>query len=254
MLHISSGNNGVCSIVNETAVDHRIQYPRSVLYTKPDSAEVLTAASQQGADAILVNFEFVPETELATARKTFSDWLQSDRPEGSRVWVKFTENDHMNDLAAITAPIDFIMVPDAEVEQLTQLSRAIDAHEAEHGIAAGTIRLNALVEDARGLLTLDAIASVPRVHKLGIGRVDLMRSLRMTVDPEGAEITKFLVDLVVASAAAGIDAPLASLYQVADDLEGLRETTKRMRSLGFIGRTAAYPQHIETLNEVFAAD
>lgn len=242
------------SILNESTTDHRINFPRSVLYTKPDSAEVLNTAASAGADAILVNFEFVEPERLTEARQIFSDWLVSDRPQSSRVWVKFTVDDQLNDLASIVAPIDYIMVPDAETEALRELSSAIDAHEAKHGIAPGTIRLNALIEDARGLLTLSDIAQVPRVQKLGIGRVDLLRGLRMTVEAEGPEVTRFLVDLVIASSAAGIDPPLASLYQVADDFEGLRATTERMRSLGFVGRTAAYPQHLETLNEVFADD
>lgn len=237
--------------MNEKLTSNRADFPRSVLYTKPESVEALNAAAELGADALLVNLEHVEVSRLPEARRILSEWLEQEDRQGSRAWVKFTVDEQMLDLAALTGPVDYIMVPDAEWESLQQLIAALDEHEARHGFERGSIRLNALIEDARGLLMLEEIANLPRVQKLGIGRVDLMKQLRMTVDPEGVEITRFLIDLVIASAAARIDPPLASLYQKPDDPEGLLETTERLKSLGFVGRTAAYPQHIPTLNEVF---
>ncbi len=228
-------------------------FPRSVLYAKPDSLEAVNAAAQLGADAVLVNLEKVDPARLPEARQVLSDFLtQADR-SGSRPWLKLTLDQHEADIAAITGPLDYIMVPDATLENLAEVAALLDAQEAKVGLPAGSVRLNALVEDAEGLLSLREIAAMPRVQKLGIGRVDLMHQLRMTCDPEGPEITRFLVDLVVASAAVGIDPPLASLYQQADNDEGLRETTARLASIGFFGRTAVYPQHIAGLNEIFVA-
>lgn len=237
--------------MNESLTSNRAEFPRSVLYVKPDSVESLNASAQLGADAVLVNLEKVDPPRLPEARAILSEWLEQPDRQGSRAWVKFTVDEHELDLASLTGPVDYIMVPDAERKSLKQLIAAIDVHEAEHGFAAGSIRLNALIEDAYSLMNLHKIAKLPRVDKLGIGRVDLMNQMRMTVDPEGVEIMRFLVDLVVASAAAGIHPPLASLYQKPDDSEGLVTTTEHLKSLGFVGRTAAFPQHIETLNRVF---
>jgi len=228
-------------------------FPRSVLYARPDSLESLNAAAQLGADALLVNLEKVAPEELPAARQVLSDFLSQAGRSGSRAWLKLTLDQHDLDIAAISGPLDYIMVPDATLTNLANVAALLDVQETAAGLPAGSVRLNALVEDAVGLLSLREIASMPRVQKLGIGRVDLMAQLRMTCDPEGPEMTRFLVDLVVASAAAGIDPPLASLYQQADNDEGLRKTTARLHSIGFFGRTAVYPQHIAGLNEIFAA-
>jgi citrate lyase subunit beta/citryl-CoA lyase len=92
---------------------------------------------------------------------------------------------------------------------------------------------------------------MPRVLRLAIGRADLAGELGLGVDPEGDEFRPLLLQLVVASAAAGIAPPVAPTSTDFRDLGALRDSTERLLSLGFRGRSAIHPAQLETINAVF---
>jgi citrate lyase subunit beta/citryl-CoA lyase len=56
---------------------------------------------------------------------------------------------------------------------------------------------------------------------------------------------------VSASRAAGLGAPMMSVYPNVRDLDGLRQTCEEGRALGFVGRTAIHPRQLSTIVEAF---
>ena len=108
-----------------------------------------------------------------------------------------------------------------------------------------------LIETARGLLAAVELASTRRAVRLAIGRADLAAELGLGIDQEGPEFRSILLDIVIASAAAGISAPLAPTSTDFRDLDALRSSTAQLMRLGYRSRTAVHPAQLAVINEVF---
>ena len=77
------------------------------------------------------------------------------------------------------------------------------------------------------------------------------RDLGADVDEAETQTLSARSHLVLASRAAGIRPPIASVYTRIKDLEGLRATTEASRRLGFFGRSCIHPSQVSIINEVF---
>ena len=104
---------------------------------------------------------------------------------------------------------------------------------------------------SKTLLSAVELASARRTARLAIGRVDLAGELGLGVDPEGAEFGSIMLQLVIASAAVGIAAPIAPTSTDFRDLDALRASTEHLLRLGFRGRTAVHPAQLPVINQVF---
>jgi citrate lyase subunit beta/citryl-CoA lyase len=60
------------------------------------------------------------------------------------------------------------------------------------------------------------------------------------------------VRLLYAARAAGLPAPMLSVYPAIRDLDGLRADTERGKALGWVGRVAVHPAQLPVIAEVFA--
>ena len=87
-----------------------------------------------------------------------------------------------------------------------------------------------------------------RVAAIALGEADLQSSLGVD-GPAGLAWARGR--LVAASRAAGLGAPMMSVYPHVNDLDGLRETSLEGRALGFVGRTAIHPRQLATIVECF---
>src|SRR5206468_1881266 len=104
---------------------------------------------------------------------------------------------------------------------------------------AGGLPFTVLIESARGLENAAAIAAHPAVTRLGLGESDLASDLGTG---DAAVLDYARIRLLVAARAAGVPAPMLSVYPHLGDLEGLRADTERGRLLGAVGRVAAHPR------------
>ena len=73
----------------------------------------------------------------------------------------------------------------------------------------------------------------------------------MTPGDDGVELLYARSKLVVASAAAGIDAPTGPVFTDLRDLDGLRHSTEALIRLGFGSRPAIHPAQVQVINDVF---
>ncbi|HEU4849665.1 MAG TPA: CoA ester lyase [Terrimesophilobacter sp.] len=226
--------------------------PRSYLYVPGDQAERLEKAPGRGADALILDLEdAVAPQNKAAARELVGGWIQGHPEFGDSVWVRIIADDPAADLEAITAPIAGVMVPRAETALLAEVDELLAARESRLGIPAASIAVIPLIETARGLLDAVQLASAPRTVRLAIGRADLAGELGLGIDPEGSEFRSILLQLVIASSAAGISAPVAPTSTDFRDLEALRSSTEQLLRLGYRGRTAVHPAQLPVINEVF---
>jgi citrate lyase subunit beta/citryl-CoA lyase len=227
--------------------------PRSYLYVPGDRADHLEKALNRGADAIILDLEdAVIAANKAAARDIVTGWLldQADHFLPS-VWLRITAESPAGDIQAISAPIAGVMVPRAEATLLAEVNELLAAKEYALGCQPGSISVIPLIESARGLLSALELAGAPRTLRLAIGRADLAGELGLGVDPEGPEFGGILLQLVIASSAAGIAAPLAPTSTDFRDLDALRASTEQLLRLGFRGRTAVHPAQLAVINDVF---
>lgn len=223
-----------------------------MLYVPGDQSALLEKSFDRGADALIVDLEdaVAPHAKVA-ARNVVSHWIDRHASRADAIWLRINASTPDEDIAAITSPIAGVMVPNAEAALLAHVDGLLTICEGRLGVVAGTIRLIPLIETARGLLSAVDLAGAPRVTQLAIGRADLAGELGLSVDPDGAEFRTILLQLVIASSAVGISAPLAPTSTDFRDLAALRATTEQLMELGFRGRTAIHPAQLAVINDVF---
>lgn len=150
--------------------------------------------------------------------------------------------------------LDALVVPKAEsAEGIEQVELLLDRAEAGAD-RSQPLGLQALIETARGLVQVSAIAaSSSRLEALIIGYADLAASLGRPPgarhDPDRWMWT--LESVVTAARAAGIQAIDGPHLQI-KDLDGLRAAAARARELGYDGKWALHPTQVDPLVEIFS--
>lgn len=228
---------------------------RSYLYVPGDQPDRLAKAMDRGADALIIDLEdSVAVASKTAARANTAEWLSRRVERRCQVWVRVNADSLADDLRAVVgAHLDGIVVPKAEPELLRDADHLLTELEHERGIAS-TVAVIGLVETGRGLLRAAELAAARRMLRLGIGEADLLAELRIQPSESRQELTSLRLQVVVASAAAGIAAPLAPTSTAFKDLDAFRETTRELMRLGFRARTAVHPAQVPVINEVFTPD
>ena len=204
---------------------------------------MLEKAHTRGADALIVDFEdAVAVSEKEKARQVFSEWISS-APQTQQIWVRINADTIEADLAVADLPqVTGIVVPKATVANMSQVSQSLKHVNS----------LSALIESAASILVARTIAEVAKVDFLQIGQLDLRADLSLGDDAGSPALNFALSMLVLASAAAGINQPVAPMYPDFNDETGLRTTCKSFKSDGFFGRSCIHPLQIAIVNEEFS--
>ncbi len=233
---------------------------RSFLYVPADRPDRLVGALDRGADAVIADLEDgVAPAAKDEARRNATAWL-ADAPApdpvatGAQRWVRINSDDRtIGDLDAVVHPhLAGIVLPKATLSRLSDLEDTIAYLENECGIEALSVRVNALIESAQGILDAVALAAHPRVDRLAIGEADLTAELGISPTAGVHGLWPLRMQLVVASAAAAIAAPVGPVQTDITDLEFLRRSSDELNAAGFGARSAIHPTQIPVINEVFA--
>ncbi|WP_213451296.1 HpcH/HpaI aldolase/citrate lyase family protein [Rhizomonospora bruguierae] len=227
---------------------------RSYLYVPGDNAQMLAGAPGRGADALIVDLEdavapSAKDDALAVTRAFLATAAGMVDP-GVELWVRTHDADLTGQLAAVVCPaLTGIVLPKADVERASELDDALAVAEAAAGLQTGRTPVIGLVETARTLRRIDALAEAPRVIRLGMGEVDLRADLGVTVSEGEPELLFARSAVVTASAAAGLLAPVAPSSTDFRDVVALRASTERLVRLGFRARTAIHPAQVAVIND-----
>jgi citrate lyase subunit beta / citryl-CoA lyase len=226
---------------------------RSYLYVPGDRPDRLVGALARGADALIADLEdAVAPARKQEAREQVRAWLDADGPGGPQRWVRINADSLKADLdAVVTAALTGVVVPKGEPDRLAAVDTLLRELEAERGLAAGSVAVLPLVESAAGLQRVAEVAAAPRVLRLGLGEADLAADLGLVLDAERTILTSLRLQVVVASAAAGIGRPVGPTSTSFRDLDAFRRSAEALRQLGFRGRTAIHPGQIAVIHEVF---
>jgi citrate lyase subunit beta/citryl-CoA lyase len=153
-------------------------------------------------------------------------------------------------LPKVTGPLDVSWL-DVLLGQLEQAT----------GLEPGAIAIEAQIEDAAGLASVDAIAAAsPRLAALIFGPADFMASLGMRSLTVGAQPAGYLsgdafhyahMRILVAARANGvqaIDGPFAAIK----DLGGLTASAASAAAIGFDGKWVLHPDQVDVVNAEFS--
>jgi len=226
--------------------------PRSYLYVPADREDRLARAADRGADALILDLEdSVPGPAKEGARRLLAGWLRASGDPGCELWVRINGAAAETDItAAVTPLVTGVVVPKAEPALLARVDELLASREREIGVRAGRIRVLPVIETARGLLSVAAVAAAPRVARLGLGEADLGADLGLA-SPGPRELLPIRLQVVIASAAAATWAPVGPTSTDFRDLAGLEDSTRALLALGFRARTAIHPAQVPVINSVF---
>ena len=228
----------------------RVVTPRSFLYAPGDRPELFEKAMRSGADGVVLDLEdsVLPGEKTAALQHVVEFLSDHDsRSTDTEVWVRVNNRSGLleEELSALAGSEHLAGVSLPKVESPVDLDR-LDQMLPDHVGVLG------LVESASGVAAVLTIASHPRVRRLGLGEADLIADLRMTPSDDRLELMTIRVNVVVASAAAGIDQPTGPAFIDIGDEAGLVRSSEELRRLGFGGRSAIHPNQVDVLNRVFS--
>jgi citrate lyase subunit beta / citryl-CoA lyase len=109
-----------------------------------------------------------------------------------------------------------------------------------------------ILETAQGIEAASDIAQAsPRVRRLAFGAVDLALDMDLDLEDDTGPMAQARFALALASRRAGIEGPFDTAFGEIHALVGLRESSRRARAIGFVGKACIHPAQIDIINAVF---
>jgi citrate lyase subunit beta/citryl-CoA lyase len=146
-------------------------------------------------------------------------------------------------------------------EQVVWLDLLLTQIEKTVGLDVGRIGIEAQIENARGLVAVDAIAGASaRVETIIFGPADFMASINMKSlvvgeQPPGYDVGDayhyILMRILMAARMHDLQAIDGPYLQI-KDVDGFRRVAGRSAALGFDGKWVLHPGQIDAANEVYS--
>jgi citrate lyase subunit beta / citryl-CoA lyase len=242
---------------------HLVKPYRSLLFVPGHKSSWAEKAVAAGADAIILDLEdSVPAADKAAARATVGQTiarLREQRPRAD-VWVRPNSFDTTRfgaDVEAVLVPgLAGLLLPKVlAAQEIVRIDAVVSHIEAREGLSPGSAGLIVSFETAASIARSEEIAAAsPRVSSLfGITgpNADIGRELGFEFTPEGLESLYARSRVLVAARAAGLQHPVAGVWQDLRDLDGFRRFALDARRLGYRGMVCIHPSHVAVANEVF---
>jgi citrate lyase subunit beta/citryl-CoA lyase len=229
---------------------------RSFLFAPGNHPRRVEKALTLDADAVILDLEdAVAIAEKPATRETVVVAYGENRTGllYVRVNAADTEFCHGDFTAIVRAGLDGIILPKVETAATIQTIDWLLANlERERELPAGGIDLIPIIETAKGLRDIDAILNAgTRVKHCAFGAGDFTLDANMRWSRDEGELAYARARVVTASRAAGIEAPLDTVWVDLQDEEGLEASTRLALGLGFQGKMCIHPNQIPLVNRVF---
>ena len=230
---------------------------RSYLFVPAHRENLIPKGLATGADALIMDLEDAcPPAEKVNGRKTARKAMESLDWGRVKATVRINCLDTalwQEDLEAIVCKQLYeIRVPKIEtVEQVQRIDAVLGYLEALRGIPQGTVKIGAALESPLGVLNaLDIANASPRVAMMSAGGLDYFAQMQAERRPDGMESFYARSHMLHVCHATGVR-PVAGVYFVVKDIEGLLKDSEWHQSMGFVSRSCIHPSHVETINRVF---
>ncbi len=243
---------------------------RSCLAVPGSSDKMLAKAQGLPADQVFLDLEdSVAPLAKEDARKNVvaalngGDWGGKVRVvRVNDLTTRWTYRDVIEVVEGAGANLDCVMLPKVQgAEQVVWLDLLLTQIEQTVGLPVGRIGIEAQIENARGLIAVDAIAAASsRLETIIFGPADFMASINMRSlvvgeQPPGYEVGDayhyILMRILMAARAHDLQAIDGPYLQIRD-IDGFRRVAARSAALGFDGKWVLHPSQIDAANEVYA--
>lgn len=209
--------------------------PRTYLYVPADRPGLVARAAERGSDALILDLEDgIARENHEQARELVVAQLRAPAEVGPQVWVRLGPEDVADPGPLLAAGARRLVVPKLSEDVLDDLADA----------AGPGLEVLGLVETAAGLVALARLAGHRSVVRLGLGAADLAAELGLGPDGVDERLAPARFQLVVASAAAGLPAPVGPTSLVLDDPAAVERSTRRLAAEGFGARTCVHPSQV----------
>ena len=158
--------------------------------------------------------------------------------------------------------VDCIMLPKVQTaEHVIALDLLLTQLEKSNGLDVGRIGIEAQIENALGLINVDAIAQAsPRVETIVFGPADFMASINMKSlvvgeQPPGydtGDAYHYILMRILMAARAFDKQAIDGPYLAIKDIDGYRRVAGRSAALGFDGKWVLHPGQIDAANEIYS--
>lgn len=252
-------------------MSNKVQRPRrSSLAVPGSSVKMLDKARGLKSDQLFMDLEdAVAPIAKADARKNIVQALNEggyeDKIRAVRVndWTtQWTYTDVIEIVEGAGANLDCIMLPKVQnAEQIVALDLLLTQLERTNGLEVGRLGIEAQIENAMGLINIDAIAAAsPRIETIIFGPADFMASINMKSlvvgeQPPGydtGDAYHYILMRILMAARAYDKQAIDGPYLGIKDLDGFRRVAGRSAALGFDGKWALHPDQIALANEIFS--
>ena len=243
---------------------------RSCLAVPGSNPKMLGKAQGLPADQVFLDLEdSVSPLAKVDARANVvaalreGDWAGKTRVVRVNDWTtEWTYGDVIAVVEGAGASLDCVMLPKVQTAaQVQALDMLLTQVEKANGLDVGRIGIEAQIENARGLVEVDAIAGAsPRVETIIFGPADFMASLNMRSLVVGEQPTGYdvgdayhyvLMRILMAARARGVQAIDGPYLQIRD-VDGFRRVAGRSAALGYDGKWVLHPGQIDAANEVYS--
>jgi len=219
---------------------------RTALFVPATRPERFAKALAAGADAVIIDLEDAVEQDLKAAAREHVRAFALARPQASILL-------RVNGAATPWFEEDLAVCAGLPAVQGMLLPKAESADQVARVAACGKPVLP-IVESARGVLALGELAGAEGVSRLSFGSLDLMLELGTAPDTPAAELllNHIRCQILLHSAAHGLEAPLDGVYPDFKDAAGLAALAGRVRDMGFGGMLCIHPAQVPVIHAAFA--
>jgi citrate lyase subunit beta/citryl-CoA lyase len=228
-------------------IDNPIGYASTFLFVPGNRPERFTKALGSGAHAIIIDLEdAVAEEDKAAARSAIR-----------QAWPSFSAEQRQRIVIRSNAPgtrfygEDLMLAEELAIAcLLIPKSESIDQINGAAGVLP-TTAIIPMIETARGLQQIDAIANAQQVIRLALGNLDLQADLGMVCDAQESELQVARFGLVLASRLAEIAPPVDGVTIATDDIDRIMADALRGKRLGFGAKLCIHPKQVPIVSKAF---
>lgn len=216
---------------------------RTYLFVPATRPDRFGKALASGADVVVLDLEdAVAANDKAAARRTVADWFAGAAPaERARIVVRINDAGSAwfpDDLLALRqAGATGVLLPKAEsAQQIAAVKSALPAAQ-----------VLALIESARGVVQVDAVAA-SGVARLVFGTLDFALDLDLDIATDPSGLAYAASRIALASRVAGLPAPVAGITPQLDDPVRLLADLELARRHGFGAKLCIHPSQVKAIH------
>ena len=229
---------------------------RTLLFAPGNHPRRVEKALCLKADAVILDLEdAVAIAEKVATRAMVVDALQGERSGLGYVRVNAYDTDFcFGDLLVVVAKgVDGIVLPKVETSaQLRSVDWVVSQLEREKRLPAGGIDIIPIIETAKGVANVHEIASAgTRVKRLSFGAGDYTKDMAMRWTRHEGELAHARAEIAVASRAAGLEAPLDTVWIHIKETDGCIKSAELVCDMGYQGKLCIHPDQVDPVNAVF---